>query len=493
MGDRQARTVARAGWIAAGAAMLASLLPGTGAAQGNSGPALYCEALQLAENYDEELAEFGLLTVGREGVLFDSERSLDALELYPPAVFHDIRRLAEALRHRGTNLVMALTPPRGVVLQEYLDPDNAIQAAFDPLTAAANYRLNLDTLRDAGVIAPNLLQAMMADPVARRESYLFDDFHWAPVGALASARAIADAIRGHPDYARLTPQEFTVESRGRLPVFSLYSAAVDQICGVRPPPRPYEFFATAEADRPPASSEDLLVDAPAASEQLLTDQPAGEGSEALLSGITEENIVLVGTSFSRRQDYDANFANLLAAAAGVFVDNRAEAGGALTVTMDAYLRSRDFQAHPPIFLVWELAAYYSLESEDEFFRAIIPAAFGECEPAEALAAAEAELEGGQVTLIADTEGIPAERSFLFMEVDDLSLVRFTLEIEDASGFVDRVPVERSTRVMNDGRFFLELLDLGAPVVEVRLVYQGDQRGRVASRICREPADVAPLF
>ena len=47
-----------------------------------------------------------------------------------------------------------------------------------------------------------------------------------------------------------------------------------------------------------------------------------------------------------------------------------------------------------------------------------------------------ELGGGQATLISAPEGLPADRSFLFMEVDDLSLVAFTLEIEDASGGID---------------------------------------------------------
>ncbi|MEZ5667935.1 MAG: hypothetical protein R3F55_10980 [Alphaproteobacteria bacterium] len=467
------------------AVLLAAAAAGSAArAQAAAGQdALYCSGLDLAESYDgsEGLA---VVSVGRDGYLFSTTRALNELSPYSRESFHYIRRLAEALKWRGTNLVMAVTPPRGVVLHAFMDPDRPEHAAFSPERTYANYSANIEVLRQAGVIAPNLLDAVLVDdPVLRTAVYFHDDFHWAPQGARLSAEAIAQAIRAHPDAARLTAHDFALESLGFRDTYGPYSDAVDQICGVRPPSKRYEFFATPEAPAGPATSADLLIDEPA------------ESSESLLFGPVEENIVLVGTSFSQRVNNDANFPGMLAHYAGAFVDNRAVAGGGLTTTIEGYLRSRDFQNQPPPFLVWELAAYYDIDGEPAFFRAVIPEALGECAAADAVASGAAELRDGRAVLVAAAGGapIPVDRTFLFLEVDDLSLVKFTLEIEDATGFVDRVPIDRSTRVLNDGRFFLELLDLGAPVVEVRLAYDGDHRGDVATRVCREPAGVAPLF
>ena len=473
----------RRSWVAGVALLMAA--PAVAQAQQalTNDPALYCEGLALPENYGE-MVGLGLISAGQGNYLFGSERDLYDLKPYPPTAFHFLRRLSEALRARGTTLVMALTPPRGVVLHDYMDPENPAHAAFDPDLLRATYDNNVAMLREAGIIAPNLLDAVMADPAQRGAIYFFDDFHWAPIGARLSAEAIAEEIRAHSDYGRLTPYSFTLESEGMRPTYGPYSEAVDAVCGIRPPSMPYEFFATAEqASTAEASSSDLLLDEPA------------EASSDLLFGAAEENIVLVGTSFSRRKWNDANFPGMLAHYAGAFVDNRAVAGGALEVTMDGYLRSRDFRDQPPPFLVWELAAYYSIDGAPEFFRSIIPAAFGECAVGDALATGEGELVDGAATVISvrDGGGVPAERSFLFMEVDDLSLVEFTLEIEDATGFVDRVEIDRSTRVMNDGRFFMEFLDLGAPVVEVRIAYEGEQRGGVSGRVCQEPTEVARLY
>jgi hypothetical protein len=505
------------------------------AAQAPAG-GIYCTGLDAPENY-RDYSWLTTISYGREGVLFRSSVDLSPIERYSMVDFHNIRRLVEVLKARGTNLVIAVVPPRGLVLQSLLDPANPLHAAFDADGVRATYQANLDLLERAGAIVPRLLNAAMRHPEVR--FFYHDDFHWTSNGAWISAGEIGALIRAHPDYQRLAPAEFTVEAIGERAWFGPYSEAVDDICGVRPLATPQTFYRTREVDSDASASSQLLLDEPGeaasdepassqllldepteatadepASSQLLLDEPteatadepassqllledpaegaSGDGSAALLAGDPSDYAVLAGTSFSKRGDFDTNFGGFLQQAIGSVVDNRAVPGGLLNVAIEGYLRSQDFAAHPTPFLIWEIAPYYSLR-EPVFFRSAIAAAFGECAPEEALTTAESELANGQVTLISAPDGVSPDRTYLFMQVDDLSLVKFNLEIEDASGYVDLVEIERSTRVMNDGRFFLELLDLGAPVVEVRLLYQGDQRGRIATRICQEPADVAPLF
>jgi hypothetical protein len=532
-----------------GAALAAILLAASPvSAQAPAADGIDCTGLDIPENY-RDYNWLTTISYGREGVLFRSSVDLSPIERYSMVDFHNIRRLVEALKARGTNLVVAVVPPRGLVLQGLLDPANPLHAAFDADGVRATFEANLELLGRAGAIVPQLLDSAMRHP----DIHFFypDDFHWTSDGARISAEEIGALVRAHPDYERLTPGEFAVEPLGERAWFGPYSEAVDDICGVRPAATPQRFYATREVtsgasassqlllDEPaeaasdePASSQllldepaegsaeegaasdesassQLLLDEPAegsaeegaasgepASSQLLLDEPAAgspeDGAASLLAGASSDYVVLTGTSFSKRGDYDTNFGGFLKQAIGSVVDNRAVAGGSLSVALEGYLRSRDFADHPTPFLIWEIAPYYSLR-EPVFFRSAIAAAFGECAPEQALTTGESELANGQVTLISAPDGVSPDRSYLFMQVDDLSLVKFNLEIEDASGYVDQVEIERSTRVMNDGRFFLELLDLGAPVVEVRLLYQGDQRGRIASRICREPAEVAPLF
>lgn len=448
-------------------------------------PEYFCSALEVPENYGEEFAPLRTLSYGSHGVMFRSETDFDKQVRYAMTDVFDMYRLIQALNYRGTNLVIALIPPRGVALNAFLDPENSVHADFDVQKMAELFNRNLRLLQDAGAIAPDLLELATYSPGDESLYFYFDDPHWSAHGARSSAAAIGALIREHPDYAQLSPQTIEVRSLGETQFFGSYGDVIQNVCGIRPISRSYEYFDTVPVAQDGADA-------------LLFDEPADAGQDLLLE-THADYAVLVGTSFSMADDahqvagVDPNFPGLLEASIGALVDNQAATGGGFDTAFQAYVRSVRFRDEPPPFLIWEFLAYHEIRDQ-YFFRTAIPAIYGECTEAEALAVGTVPLSIETTTVIPaqDALRIPVDGTFLFMDIDDLSLVDFVVEVEDASGYVDRVRVNRSTRVLNDGRFFLSLFDLGAPVVEIRLKHQGDYRGHVDALVCREPVQAMPL-
>ena len=82
-----------------------------------------------------------------------------------------------------------------------------------------------------------------------------------------------------------------------------------------------------------------------------------------------------------------------------------------------------------------------------------------------------------------------ENIYAVFDISDKTLVSFQVLVHYVDGTVDIVPIERSTRVLNNGRFFLELLPSDSNITSIELlpgIQTQNQSIDIQLRICQMP-------
>ncbi|MEZ5667948.1 MAG: alginate O-acetyltransferase [Alphaproteobacteria bacterium] len=267
---------------------------------------------------------------GRDGWLFTVEEfeQPDDAEAAIAAKLAAIVAARDRLAAAGVpRLVVALLPDKSRVNADMLD---AIQRRPEH---AQRYQAFRGALREAGIVAPDLLTPLADAAAAGTQTHMRTDTHWTPAGAVVVAEALAAAIAAGDD-----------------PPPSLGAAA----------------FATAEL--PPAAHDGdltrfiplgplrtLLLGPP---EELVQRQTAaadstdGGDADALLFGDVTIPAVLVGTSYSAMDEW--NFDGALQQALGMDVLNLADEGKGPMEPMAAYLASDALRDSPPEIVIWEV-------------------------------------------------------------------------------------------------------------------------------------------
>jgi alginate biosynthesis protein AlgX len=188
-----------------------------------------CPAAQDLKAYNTaELARNRTLIDGQDGWLYRSDFDLrtDFTSANPDAYTH-LRRFAQALRTRGTELVLVYLPTRGLVHPDALTPDQRTRYDYD--TAARNYAAELDAFRAQGIQVPDLTP-LLGEPLRQDAYYFKRDRHWTPSGAQRTAQLVAETVRRLPVYAELSKQTFTTERTGVLRKDGSLQQAVAQLC-----------------------------------------------------------------------------------------------------------------------------------------------------------------------------------------------------------------------------------------------------------------------
>ncbi len=227
-----------------------------------------------------------------------------------------VEQVAAFLRARNIVLMVAPVPDKSRVEAAHRC-GLARPAALEDRLA----RLGSD-LRAAGIAVADLSVALNA---LDGERYYRTDTHWNERGARRAAEAVADTIR----QSGLTPAQ----------------QAQFRIKSEPPQERVGDLIRLAGLDRVPAGLRPA-GDVEAAS---IIEQSA-RADVGILDDVAAPEIVLLGTSYSRR----ANFAGFLAVAVGAPVENKALDGGEVTSAAMAYFASKGFADSPPRTIVWEL-------------------------------------------------------------------------------------------------------------------------------------------
>jgi alginate biosynthesis protein AlgX len=155
--------------------------------------------------------DFRVLIDGRNGWLFRTVMDLTTTYPISDQGYLQLRRLSEALRARGTLLVIVYQPPRGLMDPEELQPED--RSHYDHALALRNYRQVLQNMRErSGVVVAPIDQ--LADEDKGYEYFFRRDHHWSPAGAEHTARLVADTLRAMPAFAGVPHQEFVTKRNG---------------------------------------------------------------------------------------------------------------------------------------------------------------------------------------------------------------------------------------------------------------------------------------
>ncbi|HXC29545.1 MAG TPA: cell division protein FtsQ [Stellaceae bacterium] len=227
-----------------------------------------------------------------------------------------VEQVAAYLKSRNIGLVVAPVPDKSRVQAATLcgvDRPSQIAGRLGDFEAQ---------LKSAGVGVVDLLGPMSA---ASGELYYRTDTHWNERGARTAADAVAATLE-QAGFAPTQKAAFKVsEGAEHERVGDLIRlAGLDNV--------PYPLRPRGDEEAPTAIEESA-----AASVGLLDETPPPE-------------LVLLGTSFSRR----ANFAPFLSLALGSAVDNHAEDDGGITKAAITYFSKPEFQKTPPRAIVWEI-------------------------------------------------------------------------------------------------------------------------------------------
>lgn len=275
--------------------------------------------------------------LGRDGWLFSTEE----LQFQEQAVQAQKARMAiltqaqKALVARRVQLLVVLVPDKARVLA-----GQTAQGRY-PAWNAARYPQALAALRAAGVPVVDLwpvLQSAADQPAL----YYRTDTHWNQLGAERAAQAVAQAVRqlapDLPTAQFVTTQQPEAERVGDL----LRMMGLQAMPGaLRPAP---------EREAPAQTLAQPRAGAPAGG---LLDAPAGAAAPSLLgdgAGAGGPAVALVGSSYSRR----GNFDGYLAQALGAEVLNMAKDGGGFIQAMAAYVADQAFKTQAPRVLIWEI-------------------------------------------------------------------------------------------------------------------------------------------
>lgn len=382
---------------------------------------------------------------GRDGWLF---RGIADLTVPQPGevVLGQLTRLDQALRAQGTSFALAVIPPRGLLAADKVDRADPGAAGFDAARLRADWNALIASLAGTGILVPDIAAA--AERAGVRHTFHFRrDHHWTPEGARVAAVAVAEAARAAG--LDLGDVRYVRENAGTRRVNGTLGQRVAARCALQNPPgEEYPLYRSVA----PLTAASLLGEAPI------------------------PRVVVAGDSNANKANADYfNFGGSLAEALHADVLNVGIDGGGGNTGLLAWLDSEERRAAAPRLLVWEVSNVNPLWSGH--LRQAIPAVKGIC--ATPLAEATTEVRNGAKLL--DVPPVdPARVPYLVLEFDRPEIVQFQIRFDTRAGRSVPFTVRRSTRVPNNGRYFVELqprtVAVGLDAVPV-------PEGSVRARIC----------
>lgn len=257
------------------------------------------------------------VVAGRDGTLFSREEyENDAgSPARTAAAIAAIEGVARLLSERGVALVVALVPPKAMVLEA---------ATRRPLPAepGARYGAARAALLAGGIVVPDLAAVFDGD-----EAFLRTDTHWSPAGATAAADAVAAAAAG---LVTLPRTRFTAEPQPA-------SAHTGDLI---------RYIRAGFADPDTLPEPDTLAPIFAVGDV---------DADALFGGPATAPVALVGTSYSANPQF--SFEAALKIALQADVQNFAKEAGGPFQPMADYLAETAGET-PPKLVVWEVPVRY---------------------------------------------------------------------------------------------------------------------------------------
>lgn len=420
-----------------------------------------CAALRDEKAYGDKYEDYQYLLQGKNGWFFRSKQDLRSefkIDKESMALFI---RLVSSLKDKGTELVIAFPPPRGMAASAFLPKaSDPLMNGYSAEVARNNYKEFIRIMNDAGIH-----MAGVPDIKTKDAFFYKTDMHWTTAGAKETAQAVAEVVRGLPVYASLRKTEFVTSPAKAGTSDGHYNEALKALCGKKAP----EEIAEQEETKPKGTGHDNAA--------LFEDQPAPE-------------VVLTGTSNSNREDFDLNFSGSLKQALSTDVLNTAIAGGGVDDSMLAYLTSASYKTNPAKLIIWEIPGYYNLSGEmfEAALRQIIPAVYGDCDAP--LAEKDSlSMEGKEVTLLdkleTQQELIPG-KFYLSLSLDKPALKKLKVVFIDANGKKENFKFSASRNPDNKSFFYMPSGKMALPS-SIHLEVSKEIKGyKAKAKLCAIP-------
>ncbi|HET8883776.1 MAG TPA: alginate biosynthesis protein AlgX [Solimonas sp.] len=414
------------------------------------------------------LEEFRVLEQGRDGWLFRSGIDMTTDIEIGDASIAQLRRLAAALRARGSALVIVLQPPRALMDVDKLS--DAQRKRYDFAAAKRSYVSALQKIRLAGVTVAPVDE--LIDEHKGYEYFFRRDHHWTPDGAKHTADVVAAAIRKLPAFKDVPRKSFVTHPASLIGKPGTLQKVATQICGGSYSMQYVDGDITEPAGGGDAGA--LLGDGGDAS---ASDDASGGGlldvagkpddGGGLLGngggdGGDVPQIVLLGTSNSDTKG-GYNFNGYLEQALGADVLDTALSGGSFDGSLLHYLPSDLYQKHPPKIIVWEIPwQNWPGASKNPYktYRQAVPLVHDGCEGRPAVLSNSIDLKAGSNELLFNGGGaaqpLTGAHYWLDLQFDDPTIKDLHAVIWYFSGQKESLKMHFNQYVDNGGRFVTEL-------------------------------------
>lgn len=398
----------------------------------------------------------GGLVEARDGWLFSSDRDLRTQFGLDDYSYKQLKRLRNALKHNGTELLVVYQPSRGLLHGDKLQ--EADRARFDQVQARENYRATLAHLRELDIWVPNMASLLEAQP-GLPDYYFKGDQHWTPQGAERTASLVAETVRGIAALQDLPREEFGSQPSGLVGRSGSLQKAAQLACGAGYPRQFVQGYVT----RPLQPGE----------------EPAAQ-------------VVLVG---SGNGDDAFNFSGFLEQHLGTPVRNASLPQGGPANALTSYLMSDDYQLRPAKLLIWEMDDADGL-TQRNFYRQAIAAVGDGCAGRPALLQGRANLaSGNQQVLFNGADGVLPIRGSDYridLQLDDPHVQQLSATLTFMNGRQENLVFQRGP---GQERFLLELREdadwdeLTFLSLSVQVLPTGGA-GQLSARLCKARSDEA---
>lgn len=425
-----------------------------------------CPAAQDPSQYNTKyLSFFTALVQGEGDWLFRSRYDLRTDFGTTPAGYRQFKKLRDALKAKGVELVIVYQPTRGLVNREKLTA--AEKAQFDFKLAKQNYLKAIEGFRQAGIWTPDLSPLFDEQGVAT-DYYFKADHHWTPAGAQRTAKLVAETLKQIPSFDEAPNKEYASKVVGLLGKAGTLHKTAANFCGTS--------YATQYVER-------------------FETEPVGEADSASLFGDeADPQIALVGTSNSGPA---YNFAGFLQQYSGAEVLNRSVSGGGFDSALLQYMSSQEFHENPPKILIWEFATHYDL-GQASFYRQAVPLVNNGCAGRPAVLKNTVTLKPGSNQVLVNGENQPlldlrGGDYQVDLTFSDPSVHKSQATLWYLTGRRENFKIEQSDRAGTDGRYVFELrneadwTDLNLLALDIHSPDDMPANLSVEATLCKRPA------
>ncbi|HEY8189508.1 MAG TPA: hypothetical protein VIF12_02405, partial [Micavibrio sp.] len=256
-----------------------------------------CPKLTNEDSYGDDYSSVKMMMQGKNGFVFRTRHDLYADFTISDKGIALFQALTAALEKKGTTLVVAILPTRGIIASEFLPDSDPLLENYNPKEARAAYAALIAKMNGYGI------NAVGDARIQSGEKYYYKaDQHWTSFGASQMAQMIAAQIKKHPVYNSIAKTAFKTSTLEKTSFEGTFNASLEPLCGFKMPME-HDTLAKTEPVEKGGSEEDLF----------------GEKSDP--------EIVLVGTSNSKKNIDDLNFDGYLKEFLSADVYNAAVSGG----------------------------------------------------------------------------------------------------------------------------------------------------------------------